>query len=97
MGLSLLRIYQLCSVQCCVMTALTLITLNIRDCESKLALLKNSCLRKDLYLCKGVVGNTDAAACLESTEVVPAQEELWSVGENPEGDSKLIRGMKHLS
>lgn len=75
-GFSLLRLYQLCSMQCCAMTALTLITLNIRDSESKLALLKKNCLRKDLYLCKGVISYTDAAACLESTEALPAQEEL---------------------
>lgn len=70
-------------MQCCVMTALTLIALNIRDPESKLALLNKNCLRKNLYSCKGMISYTDVAACLEHTEALPAQEGLWSVGENP--------------
>lgn len=94
MGFSLLRIYQHCSMQCCVMTALTLITLNIRDSESKLALLKKNCLRKDLYLCKGVIR---CSRLFESTEALPAQEGLWSVEENPERANKLVRGVKNLS
>lgn len=76
MGFSSLWKYQLYSMQCCVMTALTLITLNIRDPESKLALLEKNCLRKDLYLCKGVINYTGVATCLEHTEDLPAQEGL---------------------